>query len=178
MSEPHEDDLDEQQRPHRGRALAMRLLRGLVVFNLLCAVVTVVIALYVKFTHPSVGDAESDEVDLVTIFDGIELKSRATAFRGGSWITMFGGGEIDLREATLDPSGATLRVTAAMGGGDVQVPDNWNVELTSRALMGGVRIDRRSATDDPYAPTLRIEARAIMGGFGITSGDEPASPGL
>jgi len=167
-----EDDVPEEQPPRRGpRAFAMKLLRGFVAFNMLCTLITVGVAFYIKRTHPSVGDADSDELDLVTIFDGVELKSRATAFRGGSWIAMFGGGEIDLREATLDPSGATLRVTAAMGGGDVQVPDGWNVELTSRAFMGGVRVDRRTATDDPYAPTLRIEARALMGGFGITDGE-------
>lgn len=170
MSEPHDDDVEER-RPPRGRAMVFRLLRGLVILNLLFALISVGIALYLKFTRTSVGDEESDEVDLATIFDGIELKSRSAAFRGGSWITMFGGGEIDLREATLDPSGATLRVTAIMGGGDVQVPDGWNVELTSKAIMGGVHSDRPNASDDPYAPTLRIEARAIMGGFGVTSGD-------
>jgi len=169
MSEPRDDDLEDQ--PRRRRPLVVRLLGGFVVLNLLFALVSVGIALYIKFTHPSVGDEESDEVDLVTIFDGVELKSRAAAFRGGSWITMFGGGELDLREATLDPSGATLRVNAIMGGGDVQVPDGWNVELASKAIMGGVGAHRPSATEDPYAPTLRIEARAIMGGFGVTSGD-------
>jgi hypothetical protein len=170
MSEPHDDDPEEQPRRRR-RPLIVRLLGGFVVLNLLFALVSVGIALYIKFTHPSVGDVDSDEVDLVTIFDGVELRSRATSFRGGSWITMFGGGEIDLREAALDPSGATLRVTAIMGGGDVQVPDGWNVELTSKAIMGGVHTDRPAASDDPYAPTLRIEARAVMGGFGVTSGD-------
>ena len=69
------------------------------------------------------------------------------------------------------PSGATLRVRAIMGGGDVQVPDGWNVELASRAVIGGIGQHRPTATDDPYAPTLRIEAFTLMGGFGVTSGD-------
>ena len=32
------------------------------------------------------GDAESDDVALVAIFDGIDLESRAPAFRGGSML--------------------------------------------------------------------------------------------
>jgi hypothetical protein len=84
---------------------------------------------------------------------------------------MFGGGELDLREATLDPGGATLRARAIMCGGEVQLPDGWNVELTSKALLGGVGAHRPHATDDPTAPTLRIEARAIFGGFGVIGGD-------
>ena len=169
MSEVVDQD-PEEERPRR-RALVGRLVRGFILFNVLAALVSLGIALYVKFTHPSAGDEDSDELDLVTIFDGVELTSRATSFRGGSWITMFGGGELDLRGATLDPSGATLRVRAIMGGGDVQVPDGWNVELHSKAIMGGAGMHRPTATDDPYAPTLRIEALAVMGGFGVTSGE-------
>lgn len=169
-SRDNESTDEEQPTPER-RSFVFRLLRGFIVLNLLFALVSVAIALYVKLTHPSVGDEESDEIELVTIFGDCNLTSRASSFRGGSWITMFGGGELDLRQATLDPSGATLRVNAIMGGGDVQVPDGWNVELSSKALMGGAGAHRPLATDDPYAPTLRIEARAIMGGFGVTSGD-------
>jgi hypothetical protein len=162
---------DNQEIEEQRRSLLVRALRALILVNIVLALVSVAVALVVKRTHPSVGGEDSDELDLVTIFDGLELKSRATAFRGGSWITMFGGGEIDLREATLDPSGATLRVRAITGGGDIKVPDGWNIELDSKALMGGVGAHRPDATDDPYAPTLRIEARALMGGFGVTSGD-------
>ena len=172
MFRPRHDASDEDEQPARERrSLAGRLLRAFLLLNVLSAVVSLAIALYVKFTHPSVGDEDSDELDLVTVFDGLELHSRAGSFRGGSWITMLGGGELDLRGATLDPSGATLRVTALMGGADIQVPDDWNVDLASTSIMGGAAVHRPNATNDPYAPTLRIEARAIMGGFGVTSGE-------
>jgi hypothetical protein len=178
-TEPETEEVPEREEPEDeqadsdggGAPLVARLVGLFVVFNVVCALISIGIALYIKRTHPSVGDEDSDELDLVTIFDGIELKSRSTAFRGGSWITMFGGGELDLRDATLDPSGATLQVKAIMGGGDVIVPDGWNVELSSKSLMGGVGMRRPNATEDPYAPTLRVEARALMGGFGVSSPD-------
>ena len=40
-------------------------------------------ATVVRRAVPSRGGAESDEVALVAIFDGVELESRAAAFRGG-----------------------------------------------------------------------------------------------
>ena len=58
MSEPHDDDVEEQGAP-RGRALAFRLLRGFVVLNLLFALVSVGIALYLKLTRTSVGEART-----------------------------------------------------------------------------------------------------------------------
>ena len=48
-------------------------------------------AAVVRRAIPSRGDAESDEVGLVAIFDEIELESRATAFRGGSMFAWYGG---------------------------------------------------------------------------------------
>lgn len=170
MAELQNEDAEEQPAPRR-RSLIGRLLRAFILLNLVFGLVSAAYALFVKFTHRSVGDEDSDELDLVTIFDGLELSSRATAFRGGSWITMFGGGDLDLRGATLDPSGATLNVRAVMGGGDIKVPDSWNIELNSVAAMGGAAQMRPNATSDPYAPTLRIEARAIMGGFSVTGQD-------
>ena len=167
MPEPHDDDLEEQPAPRR-RSLIGRLLRAFILVNVAFALISVGIALFLKLTHASLGDEDSDELDLVTIFNGLELKSRATSFRGGTWTIMFGGGDIDLREATLDPDGGTLHVHTIMGGGDVKVPDDWNVELDSLALMGGAAQMRPNATSDPYAPALRIEARAIMGGFSVT----------
>jgi hypothetical protein len=75
---------------------------------------------------PSRGSDESDELALVAIFDGIELTSRATAFRGGSMLAWLGGIAVDLRAATLAPE-AHLSVTALLGGVAIRVPPEWRV---------------------------------------------------
>jgi hypothetical protein len=69
----------------------------------------------VKRVLRSRGDAESDEVALVAIFDGVDLKSRASAFRGGSMFAWFGGISVDLREAKLSSDGAHLDLHALNG---------------------------------------------------------------
>ena len=151
--------------------LGLTLARIVGLIYLVFVLVALGIALLLKRRRASVGDETSDELDLVTIFEARDLESHASAFRGGRWLAMFGGGELDLREATLAPAGATLTTWAIMGGGDIQVPDGWKVEVTSKACMGGTGVQRPHATEDPDAPTLRVQVRAIMGGFGITSGE-------
>ena len=78
---------------------------------------------------------------------------------------MFGGGEVDLRDATLDPAGATLHVSTLFGGGSLVVPEGWNVE-TSLSGIGGVGDMRPKVERSPDAPTLRVEGTNWFGGWG------------
>jgi len=118
-----------------------------------------------KRVLPSRGDAESDEVALVAIFDGIDLKSRAQAFRGGSMLAWFGGVAVDLREAKLGPD-ARLTISALFGGVDVKVPPEWRIVSTGRAFAGGVS-DDVPEPQDPAAPTLTVESTTAFGGISI-----------
>jgi Cell wall-active antibiotics response 4TMS YvqF len=118
-----------------------------------------------KRALPSRGDSESDEVALVAIFGGVELESRAQAFRGGSLLAWFGGVAVDLRQAKLAPE-ARLTVGALFGGVDVKVPTGWRVVSTARAFAGGVS-DDVPEPDDPAAPTLTVESTTAFGGISI-----------
>jgi hypothetical protein len=123
---------------------------------------------------PSRGDAESDEVALAAIFSGIELESHATAFRGGSMFTWFGGIAVDLREATLAPD-ARLTMTTVFGGIFLQVPSGWRVEPRVRAGPGGVAVDVPDADDE--APLLVLEGVAIFGGIAVRAATAPVAVG-
>jgi len=115
-----------------------------------------------------VDDPAADEVALAAIFGPLAFRSRAAAFRGGTADCWYGGGTIDLRGATLDPAGATLRVRAIFGGASIVVPEDWNVRVRVVGL-GGAGDGRPSVDRSPDAPTLDIRGFAIFGGFGITS---------
>jgi predicted membrane protein len=113
-------------------------------------------------------DPAADEVNLVASFGPLEFKSESHAFRGGNVTTWFGGGVLDLRDATLDPAGATIHTSAMFGGGALVVPESWNVE-THVLGIGGAG-DGRAKLDRPEdAPTLRLEGTAVFGGWGIMS---------
>ena len=133
-------------------------------------------AAFVKHAVPSRGDEESDELGLVAVFDGIDLTSRATSFRGGSVLAWYGGISLDLREATLAP-GAHLTIHTLFGGVAIRVPPEWRLESNLLALAGGA--DVRPGTEDADAPTLTIDGRALFGGIAIgaklPNADEPES---
>jgi hypothetical protein len=153
----------------------MRLLRTLALIELGAWIGAITTAAFVKRALPSRGDEESDEVTLVAILDGIDLKSRAKAFRGGSMLSMFGGIAVDLREAELAPD-ARLSVHTLFGGIAIRVPPGWRLESDVKALAGGADV---RALDDgsPDAPTLKLDGMAIFGGvaIGAKAEDSPAA---
>jgi hypothetical protein len=151
----------------------MRLLRaiGLTVFGFWAGVMTA--AALMKRVLRSRGDAETDEVALVAIFDGIDLASSAPAFRGGSMLAWYGGISVDLRAATLSPDGAHLDLHALNGGIAVTVPEGWRVRSSMRAVAGGVdtRCPEPAGAD---APTLTLDGFALFGGVAVTA--KPTKP--
>ena len=122
-------------------------------------------AAMLKRVFPSRGDEESDEVALVAILNGVELKSRAGAFRGGSMFSWLGGIAVDLREAELAPD-ARLDVHSAFGGIAIRVPTGWRVESSVKALGGGVAI-AVPEPEDADAPTLYLDGFTAFGGIAV-----------
>jgi hypothetical protein len=148
-----------------GSLTRMRLLRSILVFKLGVYAGMTIAAAFVKRAVPSRGDENSDQLSLVAVFDGIDLKSRADVFRGGSMLAWFGGIDVDLSEVELAP-GARLSVHALFGGISIDTPANWRLESNVRALAGGV--DARTPTDtDREAPTLTLDGMALFGGIAV-----------
>jgi hypothetical protein len=142
----------------------MRLLRSLLVFKLGVWVGMMGAARLIKGVVPSRGDEESDEVALAAILDGVELKSRAKAFKGGSMLAWFGGIDADLREAELAPE-ARLSLNALWGGITIETPPGWRVESSVKTLAGGVDVPTPAAAD---GPVLAVEGMALFGGIEVS----------
>ena len=146
----------------------MRLLRGIGLTVIGFWAGLMVAAAMMKRVLRSRGDAESDEVALVAILDGIDLESRASAFRGGSMLAWFGGISVDLRAATLSPDGARLDLHALNGGIAIKVPEGWRVRSSMRAVFGGVDT-RAPEPKAENAPTLTLDGFAAFGGVAVTA---------
>ena len=144
-----------------------RLIRWVVGGAVLAVGASVVGAAIAKQRIPSVGTGEDDEIALAAILAPVEFESHATAFRGGSVLLWFGGGDIDLRGVRLDPAGARLTVRTIFGGGRLIVPETWQVDLHSRAVFGGSS-DMRPAFDRaPDAPRLVVDGINVFGGLAV-----------
>jgi len=147
-----------------GRTIGV-LVAGTLVASVLAAIAAVVI----KGKLPRVDEPDADEVHLVAIFEPLSFTSQAGAFRGGTFDAWYGGGVIDLRDATLDPAGATIHLRTIFGGAQLVVPETWKVTNRAVSIFGGIG-DARPATDlAADAPHLTLEGLAVFGGLGITA---------
>ena len=154
----------------RGYPADVRLLRAVLLFKLGFWTGMLASAALMKRMFPSRGDAESDEVALVAILNGVELQSRAQEFRGGSMLSWLGGIAVDLREAQLAP-GAKLDVRSLMGGIAIRVPPDWRIESGITSWGGGGAIGVPDPDSDD-APTLRLDGFTAFGGVAV--GAKPA----
>jgi hypothetical protein len=115
-----------------------------------------------------IEDESANDVALVAIFGPLAFHSTAGAFRGGTLDCWYGGGIVDLRDATLDEGGAHIDVKAVFGGAQILVPDTWRVESTVGGL-GGARDVRPSAERPVTAPLLTLSGFVAFGGLGVSS---------
>ena len=144
----------------------MGFLRRLLLVKLGALLGMIAAAAFFKRVVRSRGDEESDELALVAILDGVELRNRAKAFTGGSMLAWFGGIDVDLSEAEL-ADGARLSVNALFGGIDITAPPGWRIEADVKAFAGG--IDTPDPPDDPAAPVLALDGMAVFGGIDVNT---------
>jgi hypothetical protein len=143
----------------------VRLLRSLLILKLGAWIGMFASAAFVRQAVPSRGDAESDEVALVAVLNGIDLKSRAQAFKGGTALAWLGGIALDLREAELAPD-ARLSVRTFFGGIAIRTPPTWRIEGKVKSVAGGFE-GGTPARDDPDAPVLTLDGTTLFGGVAI-----------
>jgi hypothetical protein len=107
-----------------------------------------------------------DSVNSFNVFSGSEIASHSKAFTGGSVTAVFGGAEVDLRDALPAPD-ARLDVFTAFGGIEIRVPQGWHVSVKGLPLFGG--IDNVTAKEQlpENAPSLPVNATALFGGIEI-----------
>jgi hypothetical protein len=116
------------------------------------------------FTQRSV--ASENRINSFNVFSGSELASKSDHFEGGSIGALFGGAEVDLRDAKPAP-GAELDVFVAFGGAEITVPEGWHVVTHGMPIFGG--FDNVTAKEKVAvgAPTLDVNATVIFGGLEV-----------
>jgi len=125
-------------------------------------------ALAAKFLLESNAEPGTEEIDLVSIFEGQNLVSQASPFYGGKIMTMFGGVVLDLRKATPAPTGIFLDLAIAMGGLSIVVPEGWRVKFDANIMAGGFSDETRTTAEDDV-PTITITGFVVMGGVQVST---------
>lgn len=150
------------------------------VFRLFWPIVLILVGINIIFTkgirkHPSPVEPEKwsdeninmeDAIDLFVLFSGTTAINQSSQFKGGKATALFGGIDLDLRNAQLKDNRAFLEITSLFAGIEVKVPDHWRVEVQATPVFGGLDNTARSSTD-PSAPTLKISGTVVFGGIDI-----------
>ena len=122
------------------------------------------------------GDLHVDDGDPRTtlnesaIFGGIEKRLNGKDFRGGQLHAMFGGIEIDMRDADIAENEAVLYANSIFGGIELRVPDTWYVAARGQGIFGGFTDSTKyNPPVDPEKPrkTLIVMGMAVFGGVEI-----------
>lgn len=101
--------------------------------------------------------------DITAVFSGQKLNFRKEEFRGKNLNAIFGGIEIDLRDAKI-ASDVVINASAIFGGIDIFVPEGVNIKIKSNSIFGGVS-DKHKEQEGKY--TIYISATGIFGGVEV-----------
>jgi hypothetical protein len=104
-------------------------------------------------------------IDYTAVFHHIERRIVAKNFRGGKLSVVFGGFTIDLREADIDGPLAFLHADAVFGGGEIFIPDTWQVSVRGSGVFGGYSNETQQRPPTADSKHLIIEGAAVFGGI-------------
>ncbi len=108
-------------------------------------------------------------LNATSVFGNVKKVVVSKSFRGGEVVAIMGGAEIDLSKA--DISGRVrLEATNVMGGTELIIPPDWDIQSNIVAIFGGVedKRDPRFLRIEP-GKVLVLEGVSLLGGIEIKS---------
>lgn len=117
---------------------------------------------------PWSGPSTPGNCNMFSVFGGSNRKVTGD-FKGADLVAIFGGGGLDLRNATMSADEAVVNVNAVFGGFEIRVPETWLAEVHVAGVFGGHE-DKTHQPDPRLVPNpkrLLIRGATIFGGLGV-----------
>ena len=109
---------------------------------------------------------------LIGIFGGSSRKGRIRVRKETKCLALFGGFDLDWREATFEASEVVIRGGWVFGGLDLKLPGGVGVRDETVGIFGGT--DVKDTTEDvPGGPTVVIKGLCLFGGVSIRGPKPP-----
>ena len=115
-------------------------------------------------------DSKKSTTEFLTasaIFGGTERTVTSDPFKGGDIMALFGGVDLDLRQAKFDPDGCTLSLTAIFGGVELRVPQNCSTIITGTPIFGGIEDKTVTIESETNSTRLHCKCTVLFGGVDI-----------
>jgi hypothetical protein len=97
------------------------------------------------------------------VFGGGKRKVNTFDFKGGHVDAVFGGFEIDLRDAIMDGGSAELELNAVFGGIEVRIPVTWSAVVQGVGVFGAFQDE----TTQPNVTLIPNPKRVIIKGAAV-----------
>lgn len=114
----------------------------------------------------------------VAVMSGFQRKGRWTVPARFNAVAIWGGGELDLREADFAEREVVITCVAVMGGIEITVPPGVEVDVRGIGIMGafdqGKSLENRP---EPGAPRVVVNGLAIWGGVAVKVKEPKGSKG-
>lgn len=120
-----------------------------------------------KYRGKSRPESAVNSLNEWAIFGGGKRRVNTDDFQGGEVLAIFGGYQIDLRNARMTFDEVRIDANAMFGGVEIRVPETWSVNTQGVGLFGGY--EDKSAQPKPDTPGLK---RLVIKGFAIFGGVE------
>jgi len=104
---------------------------------------------------------------LIGFFSEPELRGRWRTRRRLYTLALFGGIDVDLRDAELGSDALTIVALTLFGGSDVYVPQGVEVDVGGIAVFGHNAVRGEEGELHPRSPFVRVVALTLFGGTDI-----------
>ncbi|MFA1542225.1 DUF1707 SHOCT-like domain-containing protein [Actinomadura monticuli] len=116
--------------------------------------------------EPALAPPPPQSPNIVAIFAGAERKGRWLVEPTTNVSCVFGGVELDFRQAVLSSAEVTVNITCVFGGVDITVPPGVRVAGSPTAVFGGSDLPEDD-TVAPDAPVIRLTGMVLFGGVSV-----------
>jgi predicted membrane protein len=103
--------------------------------------------------------------EYAAVFSGQETNISGEKFTGADINSVFGGYELNLKNAVIDED-VVINATSVFGGIDILVPTNVNVKVSSTPIFGGTSNKVQNQKGENI-PTIYVNSVCIFGGVDI-----------
>jgi hypothetical protein len=103
---------------------------------------------------------------VIRLLGGLRRSGRFALQARTLFVALIGGVDLDVTEATVPPTGATLTKVSLIGGVDITSGPAVRVEAGGFSLVGRKTIERHADTP-PTAPVLEVRSYSLVGGVRV-----------
>jgi predicted membrane protein len=114
------------------------------------------------------GRALESNVSIWSIFGGGKRRVDSQDFQGGDALAIFGGVQMDLRQAAMKGSEAVIDLNAMFGGVEILVPNTWAVTMRGMPIFGGFEDKTLPPRADQPTPPPRLVLTGVIVFGGVT----------